>query len=163
VATKFTRLTHKIEIQLHLVAESYTICSSRCRRPVRKHLDTPLYLTALKFIYCRYSLLLQKQTKTREQSEIIVLYISLKIRQIIKKFYNQIRGLFKSFRTGRRERELQMVQLSATRCSCIPILWVSLVSFAAITLCVTFQRVLVVVVTIYFVIDSVRKLLDTPS
>jgi len=28
----------------------------------------------------------------------------------------------KSFRTGRLERELQMVQLSATRCSCIAIL-----------------------------------------
>jgi hypothetical protein len=39
----------------------------------------------------------------------------------------------KSFRTGRLERELQMVQLSANRCSCTAILWVSLVSFAAIT------------------------------
>jgi hypothetical protein len=28
-------------------------------------------------------------------------------------------GVSKSFRTGRLERELQMVQLSATRCSCI--------------------------------------------
>jgi hypothetical protein len=39
------------------------------------------------------------------------------------------------------------------------------VSFAAITLCVASQRVLivVVVVVVYFVIDSVRKLLDTPS
>jgi hypothetical protein len=35
------------------------------------------------------------------------------------------------------------------------------VSFAAITLCVASQRVFVVVV--YFVIDSVRKLLNTPS
>jgi hypothetical protein len=34
------------------------------------------------------------------------------------------------------------------------------VSFAAITLCVASQRVFVVV---YFVIHSVRKLLDTPS
>jgi hypothetical protein len=34
------------------------------------------------------------------------------------------------------------------------------VSFAAITLCVTFERVFVVV---SFVIDSVRKLLDTLS
>jgi uncharacterized membrane protein len=33
-------------------------------------------------------------------------------------------------------------------------------SFAAITLCVASQRVFIVV---YFVIDSVRKLLDTPS
>jgi hypothetical protein len=68
---------------------------------------------------------------------------------------------YTSFRTGRLERELQMVQLSATRCSCIAILWVSLVSFAAITICIASQRVLVFVV--YFVIDSVRTLLDTPS
>jgi hypothetical protein len=42
------------------------------------------------------------------------------------------------------------------------------VTFAAITLCVASQRVLifvvvVVVVVVYFVIGSVRKLLDTPS
>jgi hypothetical protein len=36
------------------------------------------------------------------------------------------------------------------------------VSFAAITLCVASQRVFIVV-SVYFVIDSVRKLLDTPS
>jgi hypothetical protein len=35
------------------------------------------------------------------------------------------------------------------------------VSFAAITLCVASLRVFIIVV--YFVIDSVRKLLDTPS
>jgi hypothetical protein len=29
MVAKLTRLTHKIAIQLHLVAESYTICSSR--------------------------------------------------------------------------------------------------------------------------------------
>jgi hypothetical protein len=37
-----------------------------------------------------------------------------------------------------------------------------MVSFAAITLCVAFQRVFIVV-SVYFVIDSVRKLLDTLS
>jgi hypothetical protein len=67
----------------------------------------------------------------------------------------------KSFRNGLLEWELQMVQLSATRCSYIAILWVSLVNFAAITLCVASQQVFIVVV--YFLIDSVRKLLDTPS
>jgi len=36
------------------------------------------------------------------------------------------------------------------------------VSFATITLCVASQRLLIVV-SVYFVIDSVRKLLDTPS
>jgi len=40
---KLTRLTHKIAIQLHLVAENCTICSSCSRRPVRKLLDTPSY------------------------------------------------------------------------------------------------------------------------
>jgi hypothetical protein len=44
-----------------------------------------------------------------------------------------------------------MVQLSATRCSCIAILWVSLVSLAAITLCDASQRVFIVV---YFVITQ---------
>jgi hypothetical protein len=43
-------------------------------------------------------------------------------------------GVSKSFRIGRLERELQMVQLYATRCSCIATLWVSLQSFVAITL-----------------------------
>jgi hypothetical protein len=71
-------------------------------------------------------------------------------------------GVSKSFRTDGLERELQMVQLSATRCSCIAILWVSLVSFAATVLrVVASQRVFIVVV--YVVIDSVRKLLGIPS
>jgi hypothetical protein len=43
MAAKLTRLTHKIAIQLHLVAESCTICTTRSRRPVRKLLDTPSY------------------------------------------------------------------------------------------------------------------------
>jgi hypothetical protein len=55
-----------------------------------------------------------------------------------------------------------MVQLSATSCSRIAILGVSLVSFAAIALHVVPQRVFIVV-SVYFVIDSVRKLLDTTS
>jgi hypothetical protein len=54
-----------------------------------------------------------------------------------------------------------MAQLSATRCSCIAILWVSLVSFATITLYAASQRVFIFVFD--FFIDSVRKLLDTPS
>jgi hypothetical protein len=36
------------------------------------------------------------------------------------------------------------------------------VSFAVITYCTASQRVFIVV-SVYFVIDSVRKLLDTPS
>jgi hypothetical protein len=44
MAAKLTRPTHKIAIQLHLMAESCTICSSRSRRPVRKLLGTPSYI-----------------------------------------------------------------------------------------------------------------------
>jgi hypothetical protein len=58
---------------------------------------------------------------------------------------------------------MRMVQLSATRCSCIDIMWVSLVSFVAITLCVASQRVFIVVSVYYFVVDSVRELSVTPS
>jgi hypothetical protein len=44
MAAKLTRMAHKIEIQMHLVAEICIICSSRCRRPVWKLLDIPSYL-----------------------------------------------------------------------------------------------------------------------
>jgi hypothetical protein len=71
-------------------------------------------------------------------------------------------GVSKSFRTGRLERELEMVQLSATRCSCVAILWVSAVTFAAIILCVASRRV-IPKISVYFVIVSARKLLDTHS
>jgi hypothetical protein len=81
---------------------------------------------------------------------------------IYRRVHKNYDSVSKSFRTGRLERELQVVQLSATRCSCIAILWVSLVSFAAITLCVASQWVFIIV-SVYFVIDSVRKLLDTNS
>jgi len=64
-------------------------------------------------------------------------------------------GVSKSFRTGHLERELQTVNLSATRCSCIATLRVSLVSFAAINLCVASQLV--------FMVVKLMKLLDTPS
>jgi len=44
MATKLTRPSHKIAIQLHLVAESCATCSSRSRRPVRELLNTPSYI-----------------------------------------------------------------------------------------------------------------------
>jgi hypothetical protein len=63
-------------------------------------------------------------------------------------------GISKIFRTGRLERELQVVQLSAIRCSCIAILWVGLVSFSDITICIAFQRVFIVV---YLVMTQSRN------
>jgi hypothetical protein len=43
MVAKLTGLTHKKAVQLHLVAESWIICGSRYRRPVRKLLDTSSY------------------------------------------------------------------------------------------------------------------------
>jgi len=43
MAAKLTKLSHKIAIQLHLVAESCTVCGSRTRRPVLKLLVTSSY------------------------------------------------------------------------------------------------------------------------
>jgi hypothetical protein len=64
-------------------------------------------------------------------------------------------GVAKSFQTSHLEWELQMVQLSATRCSCIAILWVSLVSFSTITLHVASQGVFIVLV--YFIMIQSRN------
>jgi hypothetical protein len=43
MVTKLTRLTHKMAIQLHLMAESCIICNSRYRQLVRKLVDTRSY------------------------------------------------------------------------------------------------------------------------
>jgi len=53
MATKLTRLSHKIAIQLHLVLDSCTICSSRSRRPVRilLHFSVPSYCSQYTPLY----------------------------------------------------------------------------------------------------------------
>jgi len=58
MAAKLTRLTHKIAMHLHLVAESGTICSSSSRRPVRKLFGYTSYL------YITFSHLLGDQTSS---------------------------------------------------------------------------------------------------
>jgi hypothetical protein len=101
------------------------------------------------FIYSRYKSITLKISHYKyhniEQSQEIILNINH-----IEKIFKIYKGVSKSFRTGRLERELQMVQLCATMCSCIAILWVSLVSSVAITVCVASQRVFVVD-DVYFV------------
>jgi hypothetical protein len=49
MATKLTRLTHRIATQLHLVAQSCSICSFRSRRRVRKLLDTLSYIIMMRY------------------------------------------------------------------------------------------------------------------
>jgi hypothetical protein len=71
-------------------------------------------------------------------------------------------GVSKSFRTGCLQWELQMVQISATRVSCIAILCVSLVSFRHNPLC-CFSTGVCCCCCCLFRYDSVRKLLDTHS
>jgi hypothetical protein len=55
MAIELTRLTHKIAIQLYLVAESCTICNSRSRLPVRKLLDT--FVNETSCLYSKFRLL----------------------------------------------------------------------------------------------------------
>jgi hypothetical protein len=55
MAAKLTILTHKIAIQLHLVAESCTICSSNSRRPVPKFFDTPSKVTFPRILIFTFS------------------------------------------------------------------------------------------------------------
>jgi hypothetical protein len=97
---------------------------------------------------------------------IFLVWFLIKQRGIFFKILNQSvnKGISKSFQTSHPEQELQMVQLFATRCSYIVVLWVSQVSFTAMILCVASHQVfIIVVIVIYFIINSVWKLLDTPS
>jgi hypothetical protein len=55
MVAKLTILTHKIALELHLVAEGYTVCSSSSRKLVRQLLVTPSYVA----LY-RYEAILQK-------------------------------------------------------------------------------------------------------
>jgi hypothetical protein len=83
----------------------------------------------------------------RESTETLALSYIYKQASCLKWQWNNIRGYIQKF-PDYLERELQMVQLSATRCSCTAILWVSLVSFIAITLCDASQQVFVAVVSL---------------
>jgi len=58
MAAKLTRMSHQIVIQLHLVAECCTICSSRSRWPVRNlwihpriHFVWELFMYSCYFLY----------------------------------------------------------------------------------------------------------------
>jgi hypothetical protein len=103
-----------------------------------------------------------------KQGETLIAYTVHLRGQVIKKTlgksmnFSKILGCTQRFPDWPPGARLQMVQLFATRCSCIAILWVSLLSFAAITLYVASQRV-IPKVSVYLFIDSIRKLLDTPS
>jgi len=72
MVAKLTRLTQKIAIQLHPVAESYTICSFRSRRTVRKLFDTPSYTyyviwdDTVRFILVTSSFKVQKKNLKRD-------------------------------------------------------------------------------------------------
>jgi hypothetical protein len=70
MAAKLTILTHKIAIQqLHLVANSCTICSSRSRWPVRRLLDTRSYSHCTR--YCLIPDANQTNMSNKGQTEIL--------------------------------------------------------------------------------------------
>jgi len=63
MAAKLTRLTHKIAMQLPLVAENCTICGSSSRRSVRKLLDTSSYVVDLLCPQQKYSINLDQMDR----------------------------------------------------------------------------------------------------
>jgi hypothetical protein len=65
MAANLTRLTHKIVMQLHLLAESCVICSPSSRRPVRKLLDTSSYNAELNEEYVSKRILYYALTYVR--------------------------------------------------------------------------------------------------
>jgi hypothetical protein len=60
MAAKLTKVTHKIAIQLHLVAESCTICSSRSRQPAGNFLIHPRTCSSHGVIRNVYKILIGK-------------------------------------------------------------------------------------------------------
>jgi hypothetical protein len=82
MAVKIIRLTHIIAIQMHLVAESCTICSSRSRRPVRKRLGTLSYIDNRLHITSHTEL--RKQTKTSD----CTLSCRVRSRQVTKTLFD---------------------------------------------------------------------------
>jgi hypothetical protein len=92
-------------------------------------------------------------TKWRVQTEtLIVLYLFPFVGNFAT-LRSKYEGVSKSFRTSRLERELQMIQLSATRCSCIAILCDNPVRFAAITVCVASEQVFIFL-SVHFVMTQ---------
>jgi hypothetical protein len=76
MVAKLTRLTHKIAIQLQLMTESCTICSSRSKRPVRKLLDTPSYEQCNKTVTTnRFSCVIRVDNACRNKRHIDTEYI----------------------------------------------------------------------------------------
>jgi len=67
MATKLTRLTHKMVMHLHLVAESCIICNSCSRQPVWKILDTPSYTRNKMQNYSMMNLLFGLKSKPLNQ------------------------------------------------------------------------------------------------
>jgi len=78
MVAKLTRLSHKIAMKLRLMAESYTICSSRSRRPVRKLLGTPSKgLRKYRFLLLKDPFAVQSPGFDSSQSSAMDIFISV--------------------------------------------------------------------------------------
>jgi hypothetical protein len=81
---------------------------------------TQFVFVGIPTFHCRINVLITFGTTVANEQTAMKWLIDLLLRSLVTCFL-LMRGLYdgvsKSFRTGRLERELQMVQLSATRCS----------------------------------------------
>jgi len=112
MATKLARLTHKIALQLHLVAESSTIWSSRPRRPVLKFLDTPSYVQT-NMIYVM--LFIRHAARISTKLCCILLFYSIRIRGPTYHFPRWTSLLLTGRRTGEIRRLYVCLDLRSMR------------------------------------------------
>jgi hypothetical protein len=107
MVAKLTRPTHKIATQLHLVAESCTICCSCSRRSVRKLLDTHSYF----YIILQCTLISPGWSLPFRISK-QVLYIPLTFPPGVQHFHPKARGCFES-----REEERSIINYIWRHCT----------------------------------------------
>jgi hypothetical protein len=82
----------------------------------------------------------------------------LSFRNVFRPKKDEIGKICKTFHSENRKWYSSLPLGAVVALLCESVLWI----FAVIILCVASKRVFIVVVIVYFVIDSVRKLLDTP-
>jgi hypothetical protein len=74
MAAKLTRLTHKIAVQLHLVAKRYTTYSSRSRRQSGNFWIYPLYYTNITICKLYYICFILRVILVKDLTEYLLTY-----------------------------------------------------------------------------------------
>jgi hypothetical protein len=99
IAAKLTRLTHKIVIQVHLVAENCIICISCSRQPVRKRLDTRSYQRLVDILNRSHNATIKKFLEPTCEVRLMVSLAVPRIRTVTSFFEHTCWLIFGSWRS----------------------------------------------------------------